>query len=129
MEEDTINMTSSTNNKNSRRWYDKDPVLSKAMHTLSETNDKVQIQIALNLIKIVIEHKIEEEDVTSVDDILTSVNDASAAHEGKTERWYDLNETVRAAILMLEQTPEDLQKKIAADMAELITRVINSKEN
>lgn len=129
MEENTQNKTEFNNNGKSRRWYDKDPVLSKAMDTLAGTNDKVQIQIALNLIKIVIEHKIEEEDVLSVDDILTSVNDASEAHEGKKERWYDLNETVRAAILMLEQTPEDLQKKIATDMAELITRVINSQES
>lgn len=128
MEDKKKNMASSEENGNSRRWYDKDPVLSKAMSTLSGTNDKVQIQIALNLIKIVIEHKIEEENVTSVDDIISSVNDASAAHEGKKERWYDLNETVRAAILMLEQTPEDLQKKIATDMAELITRVIVAQE-
>ncbi|MGD9581351.1 MAG: hypothetical protein AB7V50_08250 [Vampirovibrionia bacterium] len=122
-------MSESRETYKSRRWYDKDPVLSKAMTTLSATDDKVQIQIALNLIKIVIEHKIEEEDVTSVNDILSSVSDANSAHEGKTERWYDLNETVRAAILMLEQTPEDLQKKIALDMAELITRVIKSQEN
>ena len=34
-----------------RRWYDKDPVLSQAVHTLEHTDDETQIRIALNLIK------------------------------------------------------------------------------
>ena len=44
-----------------RRWYDKDPVLSEAVRTLEETDDQTQIRIALNLIKIIIEHNIEDE--------------------------------------------------------------------
>ena len=39
-----------------RRWYDKDPVLSEAVRTLEETDDQTQIKVALNLIKIIIEH-------------------------------------------------------------------------
>ena len=31
-----------------RRWYDKDPVLSSAMKTLEQSDDKTQIRIALN---------------------------------------------------------------------------------
>ncbi|MEW5821385.1 MAG: hypothetical protein AB1782_14435 [Cyanobacteriota bacterium] len=112
-----------------RRWYDKDPVLSKAMATLEKSEDKIQIQIALNLIKIVIEHKIEQEDVTSVEDILSSVNDASNALQGKKQRWYDLNETLRAAILMLQNCPDDLQKRIARDMAELVSRILQENDN
>lgn len=112
-----------------RRWYDKDPVLSKAMATLQSSEDKVQIQIALNLIKIVIEHKIETEDFSSVDDLLNTVQDASSYDDSKKDRWYDLNETVRAAILMLQNCPEDLQIKISRDMAELVTRIIEENKD
>lgn len=106
--------------KLNRRWYDQDPVLSKAMKTLQSSSDEIQIKIALNLIKIVIEHQIEQQENDSIEDIISSVN----GQNERKERWYDLNETVRAAIIMLEQCPNDLQKKIAVDMAELITRVI-----
>ena len=44
-----------------RRWYDKDPVLSQAVNTLEHSDDETQIKIALNLIKIIIEHNIENE--------------------------------------------------------------------
>ena len=42
-----------------RRWYDKDPVLSEAVKTLEETDDQTQIRVALNLIKIIIEHNMD----------------------------------------------------------------------
>lgn len=124
MKDSNLEKNTAEEKTTNRRWYDKDPVLSKAMRTLQMSDDKIQIQIALNLIKIVIEHNIEQETVTSVDDIISSVQDASNGMCDKKQRWYDLNETVRAAILMLQNCPEDLQKKIARDMAELVTRII-----
>ena len=36
-----------------RRWYDKDPVLSMSMRTLSTSDDSKQIAVALNLIKVI----------------------------------------------------------------------------
>ena len=111
-----------------RRWYDKDPVLSKAMNTLKNTDDNVQIQIALNLIKIVIEHQIEENNVNSVNDLINTVQEASNYDESHKSRWYDLNETLRAAILMLQNCPEDLRKKISVDMAEFISRMIEEND-
>lgn len=56
-----------------RRWYDKDPVLSQAVRTLEETDDETQIKIALNLIKIIIEHNIEDEKFEAVEDIINAV--------------------------------------------------------
>ena len=41
-----------------RRWYDKDPILQRSMQTLENSDDESQIKIALNLIKIIIEHNI-----------------------------------------------------------------------
>ena len=40
--------------ENYRRWYDKDPLLSKSMNTLESSDDETQIKVALNLIKILI---------------------------------------------------------------------------
>lgn len=112
---------------NARRWYDKDPVLSKAMDTLHHSNDQIQIQIALNLIKIVIEHKIEQEDFSSVDDLITSVRNASEYDDDKKSRWYDLNETVRSAITMLQNCPEDLRSRISRDMADVISSILKDE--
>ena len=59
---------------NYRRWYDKDPVLSSAMQTLEKSDDETQIKIALNLIKIIIEHNIEDEKFEAVEDIINAVD-------------------------------------------------------
>ena len=56
-----------------RRWYDKDPVLSSAMKTLENSDDETQIRIALNLIKIIIEHNIESSEFEDVEDIISAV--------------------------------------------------------
>ena len=42
------------------RWYDKDPVLSMSMRTLSTSDEPSQIAVALNLIKVIIEHNIHD---------------------------------------------------------------------
>jgi hypothetical protein len=109
---------------NGRRWYDKDPVLSKAIKTLENSDDQLQIQIALNLIKIIIEHKIELLEFTTVDDLITSVKEAKDTDEDRNSRWYDLNDTLRAAMIMLESCPEDMRTKMSKDIAEVITRII-----
>ena len=103
---------------NYRRWYDKDPILQRSMETLEQSDDESQIKIALNLIKIIIEHNISNDEYTEVGDILTAVEDGKAATEGN--RWYDLNSTVRTAINMLENCPFSTQKAIAKEMAKLV---------
>lgn len=129
MEQQNNGTSQNKNNNTYRRWYDKDPVLSKAMTTLKNTEDNVQIQIALNLIKIVIEHKIEQNNLSSVNDLITTVKEASGYDTNHKSRWYDLNETLRAAILMLQNCPGDLQKKISVDMAEVIARKIEENDS
>ena len=59
---------------NTRRWYDRDPVLSSAMKTLEESDDETQIKIALNLIKIITEHNISNSEYESVEDIAARYN-------------------------------------------------------
>ena len=110
-----------------RRWYDKDPILSSAMKTLEQSDDKTQIKIALNLIKIIIEHNIESSEYESVEDVLSTV-DLSVSENTHYNRWYDIDSTLRAAITMLQGCPEDTQHVIAKEMAKLVVDKIREED-
>ena len=110
-----------------RRWYDKDPVLSEAVRTLEETDDQTQIKVALNLIKIIIEHNIEDEKFEAVDDIINAVG--SGLDDNKRGRWYDIDTTLRTAMNMLQHCPEDTQKVIAKEMAKMVVDKIKKDDD
>lgn len=110
-----------------RRWYDKDPVLSEAVRTLEETDDQTQIKVALNLIKIIIEHNIEDEKFEAVDDIINAVG--SGLDDNKRGRWYDIDTTLRTAMNMLQNCPEDTQKVIAKEMAKMVVNKIKKDDD
>ena len=107
-----------------RRWYDKDPVLSEAVKTLEETDDQTQIRVALNLIKIIIEHNIEDEKFEAVDDIINAVG--SGLDDNRRGRWYDI---LRTAMNMLQNCPADTQKVIAKEMAKMVVDAIKKDED
>ncbi len=113
--------------ENYRRWYDKDPVLSRSMRTLRESDDETQIKVALNLIKIIIEHNISENTYSAVEDIMSAVEDGTI-EKGKS-RWYDIDSTVRTAINMLENSPEVVQKSVAKEMAQMVIDSITKEED
>ena len=98
------------------------PLLSKTMHTLENSDDETQIKVALNLIKILIEHNISENTFTGVEDMITAVEDGLV--ERGNNRWYDIDTTVRTAINMLENSPEPVQKAVAKDMAKMVVEKI-----
>lgn len=104
------------------RWYDKDPILSMSMKTLQNTDDASQIKIALNLIKVIIEHNIESSEFEGVEDILSAVEDGMTKRGNA--RWYDLDETIRTAIQMLEACSSEARQKIATEMANLVVNKI-----
>ncbi len=104
---------------NQRRWYDRDPILSKAMRILETSDDKFQIQVALNLIKVIIEHNIESNSFKTVEDILKAVDEGRC--EKGNERWYDIDLTIKTSVQMLENCSEEMQSKIARSIAELIS--------
>lgn len=110
-----------------RRWYDKDPVLSEAVRTLEETDDQTQIRVALNLIKIIIEHNIEDEKYEAVDDIINAVG--SGLDDNRRGRWYDIDTTLRTAMNMLQNCPEDTQKVIAKEMAKMVVDKIKKDDD
>ncbi len=104
--------------ENIRRWYDKDPVLSRSMRTLEHSDDKTQIQVALNIIKIIIEHNIAYSEYSGVEEIIDAV-DEGLVNQGRS-RWYDIDKTLRAAISMLESSNHDLQTEVAKQMAKMV---------
>ncbi len=109
------------------RWYDKDPVLSMSMRTLSTSDDATQISVALNLIKIIIEHSIKEHEYTCVEDIVNAVENG-IIQRGNC-RWYDIDSTVRTAIQMLEKCTPETRQKVAIDMAQLVIEKIIQDED
>lgn len=104
--------------ENTRRWYDKDPVLSRSMKTLAESDDETQIKVALNLIKIIVEHNMAYSEFSGVDEIIEAVDEGFEDRSGS--RWYDIDKTLRTAINMLENCPPQTQKIIAKEMAKIV---------
>lgn len=109
-----------------RRWYDKDPVLSEAVSTLEHSDDQTQIRIALNLIKIIIEHNIEDEKFEAVEDIISAVG--SGLDDNRKGRWYDIDTTLRTAMNMLQNCPEATQHVIAKEMAKMVVDKIKTDD-
>ena len=112
---------------NARRWYDKDPVLSSAMKTLEESDDETQIKIALNLIKIITEHNISDNEYESVEDIVSAAEDI--LENTKKGRWYDLDATLRTAISLLQNCPDETRSVIAKEMAKNVIEIIKKDED
>ena len=110
-----------------RRWYDKDPVLSQAVKTLEETDDETQIRIALNLIKIIIEHNIEDEKFEAVEDIINAVG--SGLDDNRKGRWYDIDSTLRTAMNMLQNCPAATQRINAKEMANMVLDKIKKEDD
>lgn len=114
-------------NENYRRWYDKDPILSKAMKILETSDDKIQIQIAINLIKVIIEHNIINNSFSTVEDIISAVEEGKS-EKGRTTRWYDIDSTLRTAIHMLESCPDETRVVVSREIAKLIKEKLNTSE-
>ena len=112
---------------NTRRWYDKDPILSSAMKTLEESDDETQIKIALNLIKIITEHYISDTEYESVEDIVSAAEDVMETT--KKGRWYDIDGTLRTAITLLQNCPESTRHEIAKEMAKNVVEIIKREDD
>jgi len=112
--------------KKARRWYDNDPVLSKSMKILEASDDETQIKLAMNLIKVVIEHNLANNNLIEVDDILSAAE--GGAKPGSNNRWYDIDSTLRTAINMLAASPTQTQEAVAKEMANLVINKIKCND-
>ncbi len=110
-----------------QRWYDRDPALSQALATLRDAPDKYQAQIALNIIVVIVEHQIEHETLGHVDDLVTLLGQAKETHNGNYRRWYDVNETLRSAMKLLQDCPEDVQKQIIPSICRMVEDSLDGK--
>lgn len=113
-----------------QRWYDQDPVLRRAIEQLRNAPDKYQAQIALNIIKIIVEHQMEDEtDIPAeeLEDRVTSYRRSWDDHRSH-RRWYDMQETLSSAIQLLSDCPEDLQKRIIPTIAAMIENTLDRED-
>lgn len=113
----------------SNRWYDRDPVLSRAMSQLRQATDKQQAQVALNIIKIVVEHQIEAETTIVLQDLDSSLPyRGSWETDGQNRCWYDIHETLSSAIQVLLDCPDDLQARLIPSIAQMIEGTLRMPE-
>ena len=110
------------------RWYDQDPVLYRAIEQLRAAPDRYQAQIALNIIKIIVEHQIELETDLPVEDLDSALNYRRGMKPSHGHRrWYDVHETLSSAMKLLEDCPDDLQRRVIPSIADMIETTL-SKE-
>jgi hypothetical protein len=113
----------------SQRWYDKDPALSHALEQLRTASDKYQAQIALNIINIIVEHQIETDTNVQLNGSggdnthLVASSVTSEQHQSR-RRWYDVNATLRSAMQLLQDCPEDLQRQIIPTIVRMIEQTL-----
>ena len=93
-----------------------------SMRTLSTSDEPSQIAVALNLIKVIIEHNINDHKYENVEDIMNAVEDGRIQRGQR--RWYDIESTVRTVIQMLEKCAPETKQKVALDMAQLVIEKI-----
>ncbi len=115
-----------------QRWYDQDPALKRVMGQLEDATDKYQAQVALNIIKIVLEHHLEDEaQLNGAAQKLGTIDDVLNWHETEEpyplkRRWYDMNETLSAAMATLEDCPDELQHVL---IPQIVTMVESTLEH
>ncbi len=112
-------MTESQNQHH--RWYDEDPALGKAIEQLRQAPDKHQAQIALNIIKIIVEHQTEASADGTVESLKQNVNNGESIEQQiLRRRWYDINEVLHSAMQLLHDSPDELQKSLNPSIAQMI---------
>jgi hypothetical protein len=102
------------------RWYDQDPALCRAIEQLRTAPDRYQAQVALNIIKIIVEHQIELETELPVENLDAALNYQGQGPNHRHRRWYDVHETLSSAMRLLEDCPDDLQRRVIPSIAAMI---------
>ena len=91
------------------------------MEQLRLARDKYQAQIALNIVKIIVEHEFENQTQTDIEDIGKMLVALDYGNESlRRRRWYDLHETLRSAIQLLHDCPDDLQQQVIPGITHMI---------
>jgi hypothetical protein len=111
-----------------KRWYDQDPALNRALEQLRNAPDNYQAQVALNIIKIIVEHQMEEETELESENLGTHIQYRRSWDDHRDHRrWYDVHETLSSAIQLLADSPEDLQNRLIPSIAQMIEATLQGK--
>lgn len=115
----------STNPTN--RWYDTDPALKGALEQLRAASTHHQAQIALNIIKIIVEHQMENETNLKVEDLNNALPSPSSSEDHRRHRrWYDVHEALNSAIQLLLDCPPDLQQRLIPSIIQVIENTLDA---
>lgn len=86
-----------------KRWYDKDIILQKIVSLLENIDDEAQNDIANDIIQLIIDKQYDADEFIRV---------ISSRVPSPENRWYDKNETLHAAVEMLQNTDEYEKKEL-----------------
>jgi hypothetical protein len=103
-----------------KRWYDQDPVLAKALEELRSAPSVYHAQVALNIMKVLVEHQAEKELNEPAELLDQHSTQHTHTNSQPRRRWYDANQTLQSAMQLLQDTPPDLQTKLIPNIAEMI---------
>jgi hypothetical protein len=106
------------------RWYDEDPALSRVLESLKSAPDEYHAKVALNILKVIAEHQLERpvdepEQLESFAEQVMVWNQAQR-QALQHRRWYDINDTLSAAMNMLESAPPDIRQQLIPGIVGLI---------
>lgn len=109
-----------------KRWYDNDSALKHTLEQLRAASDQHQAQIALNIIKIIVEHQMEDETQLKVEDLNKSLpSSANPDEQRQQRRWYDVHETLSSAMQLLLDSPPDLQQRLIPSIVQMIESTLD----
>ena len=104
------------------RWHDNDPALQEAMNLLQKATQKQQAQVALNIIKVIVEHQTESNTYCYIEDLMQHLK--QGRKPASYRRWFDANETLSSAIDLLRDCPEDFQSTVIPAIYTLVAETI-----
>lgn len=123
-----------------RRWYDSDPALCRALEQLRGASDIYHAQIALNIIKVIVEHQVEHfvgnaddspaampKDLKNSEDVTRFLASGVSSQERRhRRRWYDVHETLSSALQLLTDAPDDLQRRLIPSIVRMVEETLEA---
>ena len=102
---------------NNKRWYDIDPMVSRAVLKLEQAEEYIQVRCA--------EYVIDR--LKNIDfDIKLSLDDQ---YDYILRRWYDKNIKVSHAMEYFKNSPDDIKKELALEIIEFIKEYTDYEKN
>jgi hypothetical protein len=105
----------------SRRWYDRDPLLQEAMELLSLSAEDTKDMAAEFILQL-------QDQVAA--DVIERVYETITRFQGKGSRWYDSDPVMIKAVELLRVAPPHVQRAAAKKLILVLTRDdIKEEEN